>query len=155
MGVAGRLSGTVSPFRARAGLGSGCWGSEEHYGLWGCSGDPWEGLEQEGLPRGSATHPISPPSVAHHPWTHTPHLLHPVPWSHPPSRLRKLPCCPFYPSTPSVFLLRMPGGSRPATSAPNHLLSLDCCAPSEQSALWRLLIPPLSLQTLQIGRAHV
>ena len=50
-GCAGRvLLGLLS----RAGLGSGYWGSEEHYGLWGCSGDPWEGLEQEGLPRGYA-----------------------------------------------------------------------------------------------------
>ena len=58
------------------------------------------------------------------------------------------PAAPSTPSPPSVFLLHLPGGSRPATSAPNHLLSLDCCTPSEQSALWRLLMPPLSLQTL-------
>lgn len=32
--------------------------------------------------------------------------------------------------------------------APSHLLSLDCCTRSEQSALWRLLIPPLPLQSL-------
>lgn len=58
------------------------------------------------------------------------------------------PAAPSTPSTPSVFLLRLPGGSRPAMSAPNHLLSLDCCTPSEQSALRRLPIPPLPLQSL-------
>ena len=37
------------------------------------------------------------------------------------------PAAPSTPSTPSMFLLRLPGGSRPAMSAPSHLLSLDCC----------------------------
>ena len=114
----------------------------------GAQGTPGRAWSKKGCQGGQQPTPFHHPVLPTIPGPTRPHLLHPVPWSHPPSLLRKLPCCPFYPSTPSVFLLRMPGGSRPATSAPNHLLSLDCCAPSEQSALWRLLIPPLSLQTL-------
>ena len=108
-------------------LGPGSRGRWEHYGLWGCSGDLWEGLEQEGLPT-PFHHPVSPATPGHTPPISC--ILCPGP-THPRAS-ESCPAAPSTPSTPSIFLLHLPGGSRPAMSALSHLLSLDCCTPQNK-----------------------
>lgn len=116
-----------------AGPSSGKRGGEESHRLWDRLGNIWEGLEQEGLPRGSENPPHCPPALGPDPTISLFYTLCPGP-SHPRAS-RMLPCCPPTPFTPNVFLLLLPGASRPARNMLDHLLSLHCCAPSEQNAL--------------------
>ena len=114
---------------------------------WGTSGRAWS---KRGCQGGHQPTPFPHPVLPTSPGPTPHHLLHPIPCALVPPTLKPQGCCPLHLSTVSVFLLLLPGASRQAMSIQGHLLSLYCycCAPSEQNALWLLLIPPLYPQTL-------